>query len=395
MTRRIAGPSQTTKTTSPYVLPIGHLSTKSSVYSPVSMSRMSQDLVFNHMKSHYKRISSAKACVDTSVPKCMKLTIKEKDRKRKEALLASNLQRTSSRSSSRQSNHHTEVSDSPRGWDNTNDKTNVFPQHRNSIPSRSPRTSPQTLTENSNLKETRHKHRLKEPASQISYNKKEDSRDDDSLKHLMNSDQYDYERFERRKTDLISRRTEPNTADKNNFYVNGDSVRPKSEYDDDSHGRTNNASDGTTNFRNSSSKQTNKNTGETSELGVTDMSHLYASFQHEEYDLGNTSLENGLKEHRTTNRLYTSTPRCGREEEFEVGLPTMTFSYKSPPMRKSKQKNPEEMIWTEEQKYLQFISDVTSDVLGRGICSNRVINKVFESHIEKRKEDLDEVIVIT
>ena len=32
----------------------------STVYSPVSMSRMSQDLVYNHMKSHYQRISSAK-----------------------------------------------------------------------------------------------------------------------------------------------------------------------------------------------------------------------------------------------------------------------------------------------------------------------------------------------
>ena len=28
-------------------------------------------------------------------------------------------------------------------------------------------------------------------------------------------------------------------------------------------------------------------------------------------------------------------------------------------------------VRTEEQKYLQFISDVTNDVLARGICSNR------------------------
>ena len=205
------------------------------------------------------------------------------------------------------------------------------------------------MRENSDLKQARHKQRPKEPASQKSYNKKEDSQDDDSLKHSTNSDQYDYERFERRKTDHKSRRTEPNTADTSNLYVNGDSVRHKSEYDDDSYRRTNHEADGTTNFKNSSKKPTNKNT-KTSELDLTDLSHLHASSQHEEYHLRNTSLENGLEKHRTTNRIYTSTPRFEREEEYEVnpnlGLSAMTFSYKSPPTRrKPKKKNPEETIW--------------------------------------------------
>jgi hypothetical protein len=85
-------------------------------------------------------------------------------------------------------------------------------------------------------------------------------------------------------------------------------------------------------------------------LKITDMSHLHTSLQREGWsDLKNQTLENDWEDHKTTDRLHTSTPRPEREE-FEVdpnlGLSTMTFSYKSPPTRrKPRKKNPEEMIW--------------------------------------------------
>ena len=41
--------------------------------------------------------------------------------------------------------------------------------------------------------------------------------------------------------------------------------------------------------------------------------------------------------------------------------------------------------------YLDFITEVTNDVLTRGIFTNRVLCKVFEEHVQKNKKKLDEV----
>lgn len=45
----------------------------------------------------------------------------------------------------------------------------------------------------------------------------------------------------------------------------------------------------------------------------------------------------------------------------------------------------------EELEYLDFIGDVTNDVLTRGIFTNRVLCNVFEEHVQKNKNKLDEV----
>jgi len=50
------------------------------------MSYMGQDFIANHMKSHYRRILSAKAAVDTSPPKSMKMHVKVRDQKKRATL---------------------------------------------------------------------------------------------------------------------------------------------------------------------------------------------------------------------------------------------------------------------------------------------------------------------
>lgn len=44
----------------------------------------------------------------------------------------------------------------------------------------------------------------------------------------------------------------------------------------------------------------------------------------------------------------------------------------------------------QEIQYLEFIKEVTNDVIARGISSNRVINTCFEYHVNKKKHMLDE-----
>ncbi|NXP04881.1 SPAT7 protein, partial [Thinocorus orbignyianus] len=44
----------------------------------------------------------------------------------------------------------------------------------------------------------------------------------------------------------------------------------------------------------------------------------------------------------------------------------------------------------EEFLYLAFIEDVTNDILSLGLFSNRVLEELFECHIEENKKRLDE-----
>ncbi|NXK96341.1 SPAT7 protein, partial [Formicarius rufipectus] len=44
----------------------------------------------------------------------------------------------------------------------------------------------------------------------------------------------------------------------------------------------------------------------------------------------------------------------------------------------------------EELLYLTFIEDVTNEILSLGLFSNRVLDQLFECHIEANKDHLDE-----
>ncbi|NXY15185.1 SPAT7 protein, partial [Atrichornis clamosus] len=44
----------------------------------------------------------------------------------------------------------------------------------------------------------------------------------------------------------------------------------------------------------------------------------------------------------------------------------------------------------EELLYLSFIEDVTNEILSLGLFSNRVLDQLFECHIEENKNRLDE-----
>jgi spermatogenesis-associated protein 7 len=48
------------------------------------------------------------------------------------------------------------------------------------------------------------------------------------------------------------------------------------------------------------------------------------------------------------------------------------------------------MFREEEIRYLNFIKEVTDDIIARGVTTNRVINNIFEYHISKSKNLLRE-----
>ncbi|XP_065449556.1 spermatogenesis-associated protein 7 isoform X5 [Chrysemys picta bellii] len=75
----------------------------------------------------------------------------------------------------------------------------------------------------------------------------------------------------------------------------------------------------------------------------------------------------------------------GRMDAFQYSLPSVTsmYSMESSAMRKIQAEE-------EELRYLSFIEDVTDEILKLGLFSNRVLERLFERHIEQNKHRLDE-----
>ena len=47
--------------------------------------------------------------------------------------------------------------------------------------------------------------------------------------------------------------------------------------------------------------------------------------------------------------------------------------------------------FADEQAYVQFLSDVTSDILARGVFTNRILKRLMAAHVDRHKGKLDKV----
>ncbi|OWF46449.1 uncharacterized protein LOC110455722 isoform X2 [Mizuhopecten yessoensis] len=80
----------------------------------------------------------------------------------------------------------------------------------------------------------------------------------------------------------------------------------------------------------------------------------------------------------------TDMGQTGELSTGTLGRTTRTFGTRT--MGRSGRLNDQE----EELQYVEFMKEVTDDVLNRGVFTNRVLKQVFQTHIEKRKGQLDE-----
>jgi len=258
---------------------LGHLALKSSVFAPTAMSFMGQDYVFNHMKSHYRRIASAKAAVDTTPPRALTSNIKAQDKKRRE-----------------------ELKNSPRS------------------PTVSPRPSTSRSARSKGFAQDRYSPR------------------DTGV---------EYEEFSR-------------TASRNSLNF------------DDS-------------LLDLEASRTQEDQGKKSR-----MSERQDRFEMQLND------SRGMQEQYSTPSVRTPMDKARMSLGDNYGT-RMTSSQQSnytcrqtPRSPQRTTRDPHLVIWENDQKYLKFIQEVTADVLARGIFSDRVLNKVFEGHIEKNRNELDE-----
>ncbi|XP_078349771.1 uncharacterized protein LOC144634627 isoform X2 [Oculina patagonica] len=318
----------------------GHFTLKSSVLAPTAMSYMGQDFIANHMKSHYRRIMSAKV----------------HDQK-KRAVLESRAGtpaslRTRSPSMEFLSSSHNGMSplNSTTNWQSPGRRQATgTPIHRSlstqsldrHYPPAGPSPSPRNMPTHDRSTPVSARLLSKPPASPIAKQPQSATRKGHHKTRL--------ERNQR--TERTLNRAESSTLDNLNGNVN----TLLASHDEPFHAMENSVTTAT----------------------------------------GNTSYAEICRRSDDQNRQPQDFKNTGVSVRHDgvphLDLTDVQYSHRGPPsIRTNDSTDFKANIWEEEQQYLKFISDVTTDILARGIFSNRVLKQVFEMHIERRKDYLDE-----
>ncbi|XP_029350094.1 spermatogenesis-associated protein 7 homolog [Echeneis naucrates] len=349
---------------------------KSSPFYPRSSSNLTQSIIRDHMVSHYKKVYSAKAAIDTSVPKSMTHSVKYNDQIRKDRLKkggrpqsAHSLSQSNSRaSSSAQSGLSAQYDGSP------------YLCSRSSMVS-SPRFSTSFHAKETVYQSSKadHSHHTR-PASEIKYRSPALHRKQSACSLTFFGDQNCYKTFQDpvRKTysgDLLQKHSKhftqdkpftPKTliSDKNSYLAKYRYYRaPRRKPTQDC---TNLKQE--TYYRSTKTKECTQESDEPLQGFITDHEQSEDEFNGTYFSASRQrSWVNKSKDHY----LFASLSRVSPEDG------------KSPIM---KNVSAEE----EELMYLEFISAVTEDILARGHISNRVLDRVIKRHIEMNQHQLDE-----
>ncbi|XP_031558434.1 spermatogenesis-associated protein 7 homolog [Actinia tenebrosa] len=317
----------------------GHLALKSNALNPTATSYEGQQLILNHMKSHYSRISRAKAAVDTSAPRSMKKHIRVQDQVKRELLRKSN-------------EAHSEGKLTPRRRAQSASLENISNYDGHLSHHFRPHSS-----QGYHRASTPLDHSIPEPSSSM-------PRDITSAYQKSSKDQPRQEVNASRGIPYNSPRALPRPLVSHNRWrnvQNRNTIRQSSyDYDNDARDRQKPiAKDETNDDLQTETRDVAESLGGTQNDMVEDTQ--YRGDSRMSTRLHSHALDSSYGSHTSMSSAYAR-----RKKEIQTKM------------------------WEQEQNYMQFISDVTSDVLARGIFSNRVLNKVFESHIDKRKDDLDE-----
>ncbi|KAM9708560.1 spermatogenesis-associated protein 7 homolog isoform 2-T2 [Menidia menidia] len=353
---------------------------KSNPFCHRSSSKLTQSIIKDHMVSHYKKVYSAKAAIDNSVPKSLLSSVKYHDQVRQERLrkgarplsAQSFLQRSSktpcSPTQSQLSVRYdgspylcsgSSISSGPRFTTSFNAKDIVYPS----------------------CKVSTHHTR---PASEIKYRSPgpalQRKQSAGSLAAL--GDQGCYKTFQDpvQKTyggDLIHKHAQhftqdkpftPKTlkSDKSSYLSKYRYYRapPRKPTQDFSHSRM---------MRQETYHGSPKNEEYTQELN--DQSQEYSTEHEWSEDEVNGTYLSALKHQSRTNK---------KRQHYSGSLSRFSPGGGESPIMSRVSAEEEELM------YLEFISAVTEDILSRGHISDRVLNRVMKRHIDMNLHQLDE-----
>ncbi|XP_002739365.1 spermatogenesis-associated protein 7-like [Saccoglossus kowalevskii] len=279
----------------------GHVALKSSALAPTTTRLSNQHLIQDHLSAHYRRVSSAKAAVDTKPPKSMAISTKVRDQKRRDLGRESRISSRASSSASyrdytRPKTDRYENYDINLSYDNFNMVNDIVEDTRHS-----PSTYRTPRPMKSNIPPEWQQHTKTGIKT-----KKWDQKD------LLDTQADRFTEPEKPYTPrTLKREAQSKIAQSKNYNP----PKRKSEKSD-SKGKD-----------------------------LLSTRNTYADY--------NGEMESSLQFPRRLNSARV------KEEE-------------------------------EELKYLEFVSDVTNDVLNRGIYSNRVLKQIFDKHVERKRGQLDE-----
>ncbi|XP_043845925.1 spermatogenesis-associated protein 7 isoform X2 [Dromiciops gliroides] len=363
----------------------GHLSIKSNAFCTDSSSlRLSTlYLIKNHMAVHYNKILSAKAVVDCSMPVSMTSSIKYSDQQRREKLkkelaqcekdfkLARIATQTSNRfSSSPISSIGLKLSEESQDGDEETEEENEFPSFSKSLPP----ASDKQFTDFSNLEKTvRNETRrtystsgVPNPRRQLSGPSHNAS--SGSGKNTKNPRRFQLFASKAPSGDLLEKHSTHFTNKQLPFTPRTLKTEAKSFLSQ---------------YRYYTPAKRKKNTQDQliEAETQTDLSSFKTHFVSAE--LNNIDSEEVIINESKTSSCKT----YGMKEKI---IPAQDFRDNLAWEKVKEDVLHYPLSREEELLYLSFIEDVTDEILKLGLFSNRVLERLFERHIEQNKHHLEE-----
>ncbi|XP_071963219.1 spermatogenesis-associated protein 7 homolog [Antedon mediterranea] len=331
----------------------GHVSVKSSVYAATGCTRLAnQNMVRDHLDAHYKKVNSAKSCIDNGKPKAWTHSTKKRDQLKRNKMKKTSNSRPSSRASSTGRNSRLDQDDDfyfkELDFDESGTGQGLLASSENGRQSTNERV-PRTMTPSQRAGLT--------PRSSAPKVYSGDVLDKMSTSFVAPARPYTPRTKKSSAQSWLSKSNVYNSPKKNTPPSRKQS-RQKVEYinEEESYGKT-------VKYHNGLNDTFDKEPEET--VGYAGTSDWMS-----EEDGG------GLNDSTYDNRhkpLYNSAikdQKLNSEKAIQSSLKI--------------QQEEEELL------YLEFVTDVTTDVLNRGVYTNRMLKQIFESHITNNKDRLDE-----
>ncbi|XP_072314219.1 spermatogenesis-associated protein 7 [Eucyclogobius newberryi] len=359
-------PSGSASSASGYSLRSSGSSAKISAFCPRSTSKLTQSIIKDHMISHYRKVYSAKAAIDTSAPKSLLYSVKYTDQLKREGT-KSRVRLQSAHSVSQRSRASCSATHSRLSLQSDN---SPYLSSRGSTTSFTPRPSTSFHPRSTVYSSYRGDHHRPSSGSRQR-----------SLQTSL-AQQFCYKTFQDpvQKTysgDLLEKHAPRFTEDKpftpKTLKSDKSSYLSKSRY---YRAPQRTAQEGPTSslkhhklHRSTSNRKSTQDIEEQSqglstehELSEDDLSHSYVS----------VTIRERLLRHES--------------REQDVSRSFHRVSYESTKSPISMKVDPEE----EELKYLEFITAVTEDILSRGFISDSVVERVINRHIDMNQYHLNE-----
>ncbi|KAM6968684.1 spermatogenesis-associated protein 7 homolog [Tautogolabrus adspersus] len=358
---------------------------KSSPFCPHSSSKLTQSIIKDHMLSHYKKVYSAKAAIDTSVPKSLIHSVKYNDQIRQERLRKGS--RPQSAHSFLQGNSRASCSSAQSRLSAHYDDSHYLCSRSSTVSS--PRLnssfSAKDVVYPSNKLGPLHRHHYTRPASEMKYRSPEATlhRRQSACSLEASGDQNFYKTFQDpvQKTysgDLLQKHSQHFTQDKpfTPKTLKSDKSSYLSKYRYYRAPRRKPAEDCNMSrfMRQETYHGSTKNKEYTQELYGSSQG-LNTEHDWSEDDVNSTYF--------SASREQSRAHKSRDHELFHSSSRVSPVGGKSPAVKS---------ISTEEEElmYLEFISAVTEDILSRAHISDRILDRVIKRHIDMNRHYLDE-----